>query len=324
MTEQYQGWKYICEERCGHFSFNVEPDHKIVIPETLFKFYALSENSIDALTGLYLYASHPNQLNDPTDCSELLFDFSNTQGEDLKGICGELYPQIVNEYGGIDGLKNDASSILKLILYKYLGIISLCNNCNSPVMWAHYTQNIGFCVEFDWSKFPFNHYGPFPIHYVDSFSQIKINNNIHNAILIQSNVKTKDWEYEHEYRILAICPNGMSFEYFNMYGEKDKQFNFGDEHNRRLKYPLDAIKSIILPKKFFQNHYSRTHVINLDDIEVVILESSLQRRLMDFLSNPKMKFDVKISEIHPDGSQALIKVDIINTRENTYRIISKN
>ena len=38
--------------------------NKTIQPETLYKYYSLNKNSIDAFLNSYFYFTHPNQLND--------------------------------------------------------------------------------------------------------------------------------------------------------------------------------------------------------------------------------------------------------------------
>ena len=70
-TLNIEGWEY-SYNRDSQEIFNIVPDPETrkwnPRPRTFFKYYGMSKNSVDALTGLYVYASHPNQLNDPLDC----------------------------------------------------------------------------------------------------------------------------------------------------------------------------------------------------------------------------------------------------------------
>ena len=47
--------------------------------ESFYKYYALNKTSVDALTHMYLYATHPCQLNDPLDCADDLIIFDDIE-----------------------------------------------------------------------------------------------------------------------------------------------------------------------------------------------------------------------------------------------------
>lgn len=173
MGISYQGWQYYFDSARGIESWRIEPE--VPKPESLFKYYALTENSVNALTNMYLYASHPNQFNDPTDCAASLLDFSNAPNDDLKSLYKPLYEQFLGEFGET-GLRQRAGKDFKLLGYKKMGIISFSPSGTDASMWGNYARNNGFCVEFDYHTFPFKYYGPFPIHYVDHLESVKIKN----------------------------------------------------------------------------------------------------------------------------------------------------
>ena len=52
-------------------------------PESLFKYYALSKNSVDALTNHYLFSAHPMRLNDKYDCDGDLINYSKSKYDTL-------------------------------------------------------------------------------------------------------------------------------------------------------------------------------------------------------------------------------------------------
>lgn len=319
MTMEYQKWKYIYCKNSKEL-YSVVPNQKIQIPETLFKYYALSENSIDALTGFYVYATHPNQLNDPTDCYDGIMDFSKTGEEDLHALYDFGYNNMLDIYGK-EGLAEASPDYYKILAYSHLGIISLCDNCKNPVMWANYAQNNGFCIEFDYSQFHFQCYGPFPIHYVDNIETINIDRNIAVATLVQTNVKLKQWEYENEFRILVSNPIGTSFELYDNNGILDRTYNIGGEHNRKFRYPLSAIKSVILPIRFLKDKDTRFYQVWSNEYEIVLINSTLKEKVLNLLSNQNFAPQIKLARIGNNGHFSLFEIRIFHNQDKTYRVI---
>lgn len=320
MSTIYQNWEYAYHKGEQQI-FSIKPDANLALPKTLFKYYALSEHSVDAITHFYIYASHPNQLNDSFDCSENILDFASCPEINLKCMCGELYNQGLLLFGGLQGLRENAPHIFKLLCYKKIGIISLCQERTNPQMWANYANNDGFCVEFYHEAFPFAHNGPFPMHYVEKYEQVRVEYNIQECLLVQTNVKTKDWENEHEWRILASNPEDLDFEFYERNGMKSKIFNQGDEHDRKLRYPLSAIRSITLAKGFLIDSVVRFYQVSANEHELVLIDSPLKESLLNMLSNPKYKFIVQIAFHNKQDKMELCPVCIIHISDKTYRII---
>ena len=79
------GWEYKFYEDEGKIKACVIPPEalKLVIPKTLFKYYELNCNNVDALKNSYLYASEPSQLNDPFDCHPNLIEYEKNEKENI-------------------------------------------------------------------------------------------------------------------------------------------------------------------------------------------------------------------------------------------------
>lgn len=226
----------------------------------------MSSNGVEALTGLYVYASHPNQLNDSIDCYPYLLDFSETTEEELEAVYAPLYEEVLAGCGGdINLLRLTTPEYFALFIGRKFGVVSLSQDNVNVSLWNNYTDSRGYCVEFDVGSFPFHNFGPFPIHYVDELNPIKIDKNIGVAFLIQTNVKTDDWEKEKEWRMLVANPDGFDFSTYENDGSYSQRFKCADEHNRKMKYPLRAIKSITLGERFFRASSIRCYPISDDE-----------------------------------------------------------
>ena len=69
-------------------------------------------------------------------------------------------------------LDSDVKNIIKSQKEK-LRICSLSNINNNDLMWAHYTNNLGFLLEFNHNNFNKNKFlGPYPMNYVPTLETI--------------------------------------------------------------------------------------------------------------------------------------------------------
>lgn len=319
--EEYQNWKYDCRSDGKCFKFEVVPSEKMMEPASFFKYYALNSYSIEALTGCYVYATHPNKFNDSIDCNSQILNFQNASKKDLEALYGPYYNKFLEIYETEQNLKNYISEHFKLIAYKHIGIICLATNNDSIYHWSNYSQNAsGFCVEFDVEMFPFRYFGPFPMHYVDKITPVDVRNNIPTALLIQTNIKTKDWKNEQEWRLLVSNPNGLDFDCYNEDESYKTLFNSVDDHKRKMKYPLNAIKSITLGERFFKSPDIRRYTITENEEEVVFLNKKtvMQRQILDFLEN---KLFVVYEIYNVLGVLKLQEIKIVKLHRQIYRII---
>ncbi|MDR3704583.1 MAG: DUF2971 domain-containing protein [Paludibacteraceae bacterium] len=171
------------------------------------------------------------------------------------------------------------------------GIISLTTNPLNTLMWAHYATEKGFAIELDWPKMKSNlnkgknnhiqDYVFFPVQYVSDLKPIdsfqKNFNSQDVPFLYSTAVKRKDWEYENEWRLITFSDG---------YAPNDvRGIRFSNNNiERKIHYPLDAIKSITLGKNFFSN------VKRIDDEKFEISYSCCykdksEKNLVDFIFN---------------------------------------
>ena len=232
------------------------------IPKSVFKYYSVNENSISAVVNQYLFCSHPYHLNDSMDCSTLLWDFS-TLNEPLFQKFYEQYglTELFNtdfEKDKINGFAQTKELFFNLIT-NHAGIISLTTQPLHTLMWAHYSSENGFMIELDWetvkdnlkNKNPnLNNYVFFPIQYASELESIDFfGANFRSAdvpFLYSVGIKRKDWEYEDEWRLISYSKGyGIPTSILSPYPSVPRQ------QERRVYYPLEAIKSITLGKHFF-------------------------------------------------------------------------
>lgn len=327
--QDYLGWKYGWHKDGETIVFDVIPKEFKPKPDTFFKYYALTDYSVDALTNMYVYASHPAQLNDPFDC-----DMNLAKIED-EGNAKALWE---NEFDSIKRLcGDDKQSLFKLstecfsaLVFRKQGVLSLTETCENLRMWALYAENTGFCVEWDIKHFPFACKGPFPIHYAkaeDIREVSSIDYDVQTMILIQTTVKQDCWNDENEWRLLIQNPLGFDMKTFGKHAEELNQFG---DHDRKFKYPIQALKSITLGMHFFKDICERQQVVSDSPYEIHICYKSTcnQTKVLDFLATiGKSVFAdaIKIQLMLKMGlAYRLVPISVVKINEITYRIVEKN
>lgn len=276
-------------------------DHNKKIPKTFYKYYALTENSVDAVTTPYLYASHPYQLNDPLDCGRHIIEFdeelSTRMQEELKKSCMKKgLEEAIYQHEGKAGV--DFSSVVFDILnFRKYGIFSMTEDCNEELMWVHYAGKEGFCVELDVNQFNLSkqpkiqYYGPFPINYQKNIKSVKITKkkDIRVAMAVQCNIKRGRWDYEKEWRlIIRQDKKGMK-----TFGKWDVEINNGSEHGRKFNYNVKAIKKVIFRQDFFEAEEMRFFQKDKYENQTFVIGNKLKRRLLNFIVRNQIPIGVQ-------------------------------
>ena len=147
----------------------------------LYKFYSLNIYNIDSLLRNYFYLAKPSDFNDPFDCNINLIE-NNKAYENLKTV-----------------KRNVLSNV---------GISSLTEIIDSPLMWAHYTSNYkGFALNFGnridilLREHFFSKYTITRVIYPEKPVRIKESYPFAQNYLMTT--KFKHWQYEKEWRIIC-------------------------------------------------------------------------------------------------------------------------
>lgn len=279
-------WKYCTErmEREREIEFKIIPPEKTDAPSLLYKFYSLTHNGIDALLNSYIYATHPSQFNDLFDCYEnlIIFDIPELINKFLTEALGkDKAEELIKEDNG--GLETFVQRNFREIIYRKWGVVCLTANPNNTLMWSYYTNNQGFSIGFDYSKFEFKYMGPFPVNYQDEIKPLSLKeSSVELAALYQTNIKHSGWKHEMEWRLLINSPEeGMispNFEILKKLGG----------HNRKFPYPITAIKHICLGNRFFLP--DELHEVNGSVLEVNLKDNFEQKcAFLSFLIENKIE-----------------------------------
>lgn len=259
----------------------IEYPNKYKLPLHFFKYYSISENSLNSFINEYLYFSHPNQLNDIIDSSESILDFSDLSEEDYNGFLKYLSNELnfdEKKHFSFNQAKalqfDDLRKAIYFIRFSNLGILSLTENPFNKLMMAHYTNERGFILEFNPNeilKYLFSMYGSgnvkfFPMNYVEkikpiNFSKVIIKTqNIENDIIINevnynipifyiTNIKDNAWKYEKEWRILLQKKSMGGFLRPIDFVKNLRK----DYESRKIVYNGDCLNRVILAPMFFNN-----------------------------------------------------------------------
>lgn len=207
-------------------------------------------------------------LNDPFDCHPKLIDYSNVPDTRLQGWIPKNW--------WIDKEENDAFNLRN---EAYLCSLSTVND--SLLMWSHYCYNHkGICIGLNIDKvmesipplFCEMYTQPLIVNvqYQDIIQRPDAYEGKVNKLYYQLGTKAKDWEYEHEVRLVALNP---SFKYFRFTEEQVKLYKENPEiiwhyQDRHFYLPLkfDCFDSIFLGVNIEQGfkediiHLARTNL----------------------------------------------------------------
>ena len=329
-TLNIEGWEYSYVRDSRDGIFNVVPDQETIkrhpVPKTFFKYYGMSKNSVDALTGLYIYASHPNQMNDSIDCDARIVRLDSRGDIDVLLQGYTTYKDLLARFGSEHKVYESSGEVLKILSFKKMGILSLTETCDNQALWSYYTDNEGFCLEFDVGEFHFQTSGPFPVHYMKDLVSISAKKwGIQIGVLVQVNEKKECWKHENEWRMLVFSPDGQDMQAYDKDRKLSAEYNFGDEHDRKFRYSFSALKSVTLGINFFHG----ACVCTVADYEIDVQYRHLcdAVKVLDFLSDMQLKSGkihvpiVRYATHKKVGEMNFLKINICKTGEMRYRIM---
>ena len=203
----------------------------MIQPQIIYKYRNYtSENHQNLLFKNELFFSSPKEFNDPLDCRiPVKMDLldSSEKIEEFANIILEKSLKLIKENNqNPEELKRDFINRLKTNLkgeqdffnkvhFHFIdfrtGVISFSKEWNSTLMWSHYGDyHKGICYGLDANSlknsggYEFGGLIDYPIKFPE-INPLKINDD--ETIYIQLGNKSKEWEYEKEYRIIKFFNN---------------------------------------------------------------------------------------------------------------------
>lgn len=326
MEYKYKDWWYLLDNFNRH-----KVKHPLKQPKTVYKYYSNTNLNRDAIINNYLFCSHPYHLNDPMDFSSMLWDFSSmTEGRYNSFFEFHELPKDVSYSTDRNNNFNHIKTKFWEIHTDRSGIISLSKNELNTLMWAHYSSEYGFCVEFNIDKLiseivyynkEINNYVFMPVQYVENIEMIdfcaKEFQSPDIPLLYALNIKKADWKYEKEWRLVCYTES-FGIPHKLIYPLEDKKGKI----ERNIYYGKDVVKSIVLGQRFFNGknivEIKGENIYRLEDED----EEPTNSKFVNFLYenyNDKLficdNFDQKKS-----FKRNTIKIILEKLDENTFRI----
>lgn len=305
---------------------NIELKKKI--PKKLYKYYSLNEKSKENLKNNTLFFTHPHLLNDLMDGNFMLWNID------------ELIKSYMEDTSSKENECELKIKILKQLInenLKYHGVLSLTKDYDNNLMWPHYTQENGFCIELetnsllkDLEQLDCENY-LYPISYIRALETINImdystcyetNGNkeydIKLPILYSLAVKDFNWKYEKEWRIFFTDRRILSnfTNHLDIIDDTEKQIQREELKKRNIKIKKNTIKNIILAPYFFNNDRFNKASSELD-IEVYLFKQFDEINILkEFLRILKFDYNNRITQIDFLVNKAKNKLD----RKIRYKI----
>lgn len=329
-------------------SDKLEISHKKDKPESLYKYYGISKYSVDALIKGYFYASHPFELNDSLDSSLFLLGSS-------KKLDFELYQKFFgNVFNSNDKLvefyNNDNKDVgpfgqgylfhMWPVISDKFGVISMTTEDKNDLMWPHYTQEKGIQIKFNTNALESSLkenmsngecYGVYPMNYSDKLTPIDVSDfkTLHVPFLYMTNVKSKSWKYEDEWRfIISKEQMGVPFSKVGLDPRADTGI---DATRRQIFYEKEIVEEVTLGHNFFTGSEFIIDRVSESGITVEPINSKNNGsfkshvKLLDYISknlNDKLFLSSKKFELDENGTQYLNRTkerfEIENIGGNKY------
>lgn len=214
-------------------------------PQKLYRYMSFDDFWKKNIFEGQLFFSSTDTLNDPYDC--LVYLNRKLYGDYVLERIRELFPKT-----DIEILKDETKKCLEEDLNYYL--VSLRKNIRvtcfaesnlSPLMWSHYAdKHQGFCIEYDLTKIDEGYRRSIlPVIYSDTKCDVTeaiISKNT-NLLMNPFYYKSKDWEYEKEWRIVIFEDMIKDGEYFADFSKGITGIYLGLESEKNHKKEISEV-----------------------------------------------------------------------------------
>lgn len=314
--------KFSLKNENGNFQIELTPD--IEIPANLYKYYYLNKNSLNVLKENYFHFAHIFTMNDIMDGSLLLWDTEDLVTKIMKSNNIPEGKKLSTQKGLIRDFSDK--------FLKYIGVFCACETYSNDLLWSHYTNEKGFCIEIDAKKLlaSLKNYQNFfyPMNYGE-LSQINLlefcYERIENGqIIADANIpifyslanKESFWEYEKEWRLII---RDKSFEKITnpllMLSDDEKKVERENLIKRNISITDNVYKKIILSTMFFNNDRFKATKFKGMEVKYYFSEGDEKLILKEFFQTLRDKYNDKIFQVDKYLDKGKILRDI------TYHIL---
>lgn len=183
-------------------------------PNFIYRYRPINSFFDDIFIKNSLWFSNPQDFNDPFDC-RVLIDTKNTFDEIRSYLEGQGVSVCLSKTLAQNVLKKpkEFNKTINESIEKNIYVSGICcfsKVCDNILMWSHYTNSHkGVCLKYDITKDPDFFMTPVYVNYQKEYeplNYIREQKEILNKLI---RVKSLDWEYEKEIRILKPQNSGL-------------------------------------------------------------------------------------------------------------------
>ncbi|MBD1384611.1 DUF2971 domain-containing protein [Mucilaginibacter rigui] len=188
------------------------------LPEKVYKFTTINDNTLKSLKDAYLWYSRPSSFNDPYDCYKHLLTFDPTEQDIIDFVTkniwltGAALQAEINYFLQHRELIPQAQMATIEDTLDAQGICCFTTNYRNTLMWSHYAKNhSGICMVFE----PKNDITSFfisKVHYTSEFTPWNYYDRNRIGLMFLIATKSSDWAYECEYRGMSMNPGAVPFQ----------------------------------------------------------------------------------------------------------------
>ncbi len=176
----------------------IVPKLEATTQQYIYKYMPINEFSIRSLINNELFFNHPDNFNDPFDCTCKFY-----RGEEKDAIFIRGY------IDGYDKCLDNEESTFSKGFKNSVGISCFTEKENDFLMWSHYANgHRGICLKFDWKRDP-SFFQGFKVNYsneiptVGHFMNKEFDSEAARATIL---TKLEPWAYEAEIRAIITDP----------------------------------------------------------------------------------------------------------------------
>jgi hypothetical protein len=176
----------------------------------VYKYFTLNQNFYNTIINQTLWFSKAKDFNDPFDCNFVIDE--KPSYEDFLAYCCEF--EVIEKEQDKDFLKllyesGEFRSIIEDQANKVLeikdqgGLCCFTGSCTNLLMWSHYANSHkGVCLKFDYKILKESFISIYPVTYQLDYPCLNIFKDFWKAIHDLHTIKSIDWAYEKEIRII--------------------------------------------------------------------------------------------------------------------------